>query len=262
MIRRLLLLLTALAAVACGPVPQPFRATAPSPLAENRTALLPILVKPVAGAPELAEAVAGALLKEDLAASTVAAGPAVLVLEGQVESPALLRRLGWRVSSPAGEELGRFQTPQGADNQLTGRSVAALVARLLRGDDSGLADLEARPRVQLAPIRAGGGFDGFALTRAMRDALANQGFRLVDSDAGFRVVGELRIIDNPGAKEAVVEVDWKVLDAAGKDLGTVSQGSPVARDILDSPMAPLARQIAAAGAEGVAEVIRQVLVSQ
>ncbi|HIJ63279.1 MAG TPA: hypothetical protein HPQ04_11365, partial [Rhodospirillaceae bacterium] len=52
------------------------------------------------------------------------------------------------------------------------------------------------------------------------------------------------------------------LDAAGKEMATISQGSPVAREILDSPMAPLARQIAGAGAEGLMEVIRQFLASQ
>ena len=264
MIRRLaVLLLTALTVAACGPVPQPFRQTAPTSLAENRTALLPILVKPVDGIPGLAEAVARSLLKEDLAATTTAAGSAVMLLEGRMDSPAVLKRLGWRVSSPSGEDLGRFLSPltgrpdDPAAVERMGQSVASVVARLLRGDDSGLADIEARPLVQLLPIHITGNFDSFALSRAMQDALAGQGFKVADRDARFRIQGELRVIDSQGSKDSVVDVVWKVLDGAGKEMGTVSQGSPVAREILESPMAPLARQIAAAGAEGIAEVIRQ-----
>ncbi|HIJ63298.1 MAG TPA: hypothetical protein HPQ04_11460, partial [Rhodospirillaceae bacterium] len=203
---RFLAVLTALAISGCGPVPQPFRQTAPTPLAENRAALLPILVKPVEGQPGLAEAVAGALLKEELAASTATTGNAVLVLEGRVEQPTLLRRLGWRVVSPTGEDLGHFQLPLPAGSETPavtgqlGRSVASVVAGLLRGDDSGVADLEARPRVLLAPIRGSGRFDTPALVRAMRDALANQGLRLVESEPRFRIEGELRVLENEAAK--------------------------------------------------------------
>ena len=260
--------MTALAIAGCGPVPQPFRQAAPTPLAENRAALLPILVKPVEGQTGLAEAVAAALLKEDLAASTAAAGNAVLVLEGHLESPALLKRLGWRVVSPTGEELGHFQLPlppetgTPAGTSRLAHSVASVVAGLLRGDDSGVGDLEARPRVLLAPIHTASRFDAPALARAMRDALADQGLRLVEAEPRFRVEGELRVIESEDAKNAVVEVEWKLLDAAGKEMATISQGSPVAREILDSPMAPLARQIAGAGAEGLAQVIRQFLASQ
>lgn len=257
------LFLTALVVAACGPVPQPFRQAAPTLLAENRTSLLPILVKPVEGMPGLAEAVSRSLLKEDLAASTTAAGSAVMVLEGRMDTPAMFRRLGWRVTSPSGEDLGRFLLPltgtpdDPAAIERMARSAAALVARMLRGDDSGLADLEARPLVQLAAIQITGNFDAFMLARAMQDALTGQGFRVVDSGARFRILGELRVIDGQAGRDSVVEVVWKVVDGAGKELGTVSQGSPVAREILESPMAPLARQIASAGAEGIAEVIHQ-----
>ncbi|HIJ37597.1 MAG TPA: hypothetical protein HPP80_01760 [Rhodospirillaceae bacterium] len=246
----------------CGPVPRPFAQTAAPPLISDHDALRPIQVKAIDGMPGLAELVAAALVKDELAASVQEGGNRYLQLRGQVEAPSILRRLRWQLMSPDGEELGRFQQSlatrsldQTYQRELA-QACARQVARLLRGEDGGQEDLERRPAILLMPIEIIGKFDDKALFRAMQDALASVGLKPVEQAPSYRLQGRLRVTRQEGPKD-LVEVDWRLLDGAGREIATLSQASPVSHEQLDGLPGPLARQIAGAGAEGIFEAIRQ-----
>lgn len=249
-----LLLLTA-----CGPLPHPFEHDAPNPLLDDHRAMAPLTVRPVAELPGLAEDLARALQAEEIAASTEDGGSAGrLLLTGAVEQGALR----WRVAGADGKPLVEASQPlpagkvDAATRPGIARQGAALLSRALRGEDSGLSDLEARPHVALRPVKVPPSVDADSLTGAMRQALAQRGLTVTDDAPRVVVEGHMRVSPGSGGQD-VVELDWVVRDAAGRELGTVSQGSPVAHAQTIGNLGALGHDIANAGAEGVAEVIRQ-----
>ncbi len=206
----------------------------------------------------------GAFEGEDMAASTESRGAGFLRLLGRIEGTDAERNLVLRVATPDGKDLGELrlpvlpQRPGQADLRALAAASARAVAGLLRGEGSGVADLASRPQVRLRPVKVPPNVDGQSLTEAMARALARQGLAIDGPAPTFEVEGSLRIA--PGANgQDLVQVDWTVRDGTGKELGSVSQGSPVARETLLGQMALLSRQIADGGAEGVAEVIRKSL---
>lgn len=257
----LLAALASLAAVAaCGPLPRPFERDNANPLLTANSGLLPVAVSPVAGAPGLAEGMAEALVAEDIAASIGSLGPPALTLRGRIDKSGPARIVRWQVAAPTGQILGEVSQPLPAapvaERPRPGAAATSAVAQLLRGDDSGAADVAARPRVAVRPVVAPKDFDGGTLTRAMAAALERQGLAVDPDKPAFVVEGSLRI-GPAGNGQDMVEVDWTVRDSAGKELGVVSQGSPVPHQQLLGAVGPLARDIANAGAEGIGEVIRK-----
>ncbi len=219
-------------------------------------------MSPIEGLPGLAEAMVTAFDGQDIAATTEAGESRFLKLKGHIEGSDQARTLVWRIASAKGKTIGEIRLPlppgryDRADGGVLAAASAPAVAALLRGRDSGVGDLAVRTQVRLHPVSVPPGFDGASLTHAMARALARQGLAVDGPAPAFDIEGKLRI--TPGANDRdLVEVEWTVRDTAGKELGTVSQGSPVPRETLLGQVAILSRQIADAGAEGVAEVVRK-----
>jgi hypothetical protein len=245
---------------ACGPLPRPFEQQHVSALLSDQRALAPLAIQPIDGAPGLAEALVTALDHEDIAASTGAAGHGFQILSGTMRRENGLPRMTWRITGADGHAIGETSqplqadslTPQGRDGFAA--AAASAIAHALRGDDSGVADLDAAPHVALRGIQTPADFDGDSLSRAMSRALSQQGMTIDSSHPAFVVLGTLKVGPTL-AGQNLVTVDWTVQDAVGRDLGTVSQGSPVPHDRLFEPPTGLVREIATAGAEGIREVI-------
>lgn len=243
-----------LALAACAPVPRPFSAHKESnPLVDDQRVTFAVQIAPVAAFPGLAEAVVHALALQDVLASTHSAGPRTVLVKGAVENGALV----WRLTTPDRRELGKVAqgTPRTADVQALARDATPLIVRLLTSD-GGIPDGAGRPHIAVRVVQGPKGIDTRALSQAMADALAGQGLSVGNDDAIAAVDGELRVLP-AGAGKDVVQVDWIVRDAKGASLGTISQGSPVDHAMLAGPLTELARDIAAAAAPGVLEVIRQ-----
>lgn len=247
---------------ACGPLPRPFAHEKINALVSDQRALAPLAVRTVDGAPGLAEALIKALNQEDIAASLENAGDGFQVLSGKIRSEDGAVRMIWRITDGNGQTVSEFRQPLPPDpSPLAGQSAFVeaathAVVHALRGDDSGVADLEAAPKVAMGPIKTPVSIDGDALSRAMSRALDLEGLAVVSGQAAFIVTGQLQI-GPPKAGEVLVSIDWTVRDAKGHELGTVSQASPVAHERLLGPLAGLLRDIADAGAAGIVEVIRQ-----
>ena len=256
---RLLVLIAALLTAACGSLPRPFEHDAPNPLLDDHRAMAPLVVLSVEGVPGLAEETAKALQDdEEMTASTAMGGSGALVLRGGVERD----RLMWRATDVYGKQIIEIGQPRPAANldkpgrQAVAHQAAALVAMALRGEDSGVADLAARPHATLRPVQAPPPLSGDGLTREMSRALTLRGVVIDDHDPVAVIEGKLRI--SPGTSgEDLLEIAWTVRDAAGKELGVVSQGSPVDHTLLIGDLGQLGRDIVNAGADGVAEVVHK-----
>jgi hypothetical protein len=257
------LLAVLLLAAACGPLPQPFAHDGPDSGVAGPRDLAPLAIAPVDGVPGLAEALVPALAAQDVVASTAPGGSA-LVLSAQLLGPHGNRFLLWRLRTAAGQPAGQTTQPVPdlpGDRQALSRLAAGsadVIARLLRGEDQPKAAPVRPPSVTLRPVEVSGRFDGAGLGRAMAGALSRRGLTVASGSdkTAFQVAGRL-IITRAADGNDMVDVEWIVIAPSGKELGRVSQGSPVAHELLLGDTTPLARQIAEAGAEGIGEVIRK-----
>jgi hypothetical protein len=247
-----------LALHACGPVPRPFSHQQASPLLDDPRVISSVKVLRVEGAPGLAEAMAKSLLDyDDMLATTGDAGRDAMRLSGVIANNVLT----WRLNSADGQPLQTVtQTlpPGGIESdriKQVARTGADLVATALRGKDSGASDLDSAPHVILQAVKAPIGIDSAIVSRAMAEALAVQGLAIRDDTPIATIDGHLRVSALADHRD-LVEIAWIVRDMSGREIGTITQGSPVEHAILLDQIGLLARQIAAAAAPGVAEVVR------
>jgi hypothetical protein len=246
----------------CGPLPRPFEHQSVSPLLSDQRALAPLAVQQVNGAPNLAEAVANALRREEIAAGTEISGDSFLILSGTIRSDRISPQLIWQIAESNGRLLSEIRQPFPEDSlappqQNAFADAAALaIVHALRGDDSGVSDIEAAPHVALRAIKAPAEFDGDSLSRAMTRALGRQGLTVASINPGFIIDGTLQIGPTINGQN-LVTIEWIVRETGGRELGTVSQGSPVPHERLVGPRTSLVRDIADAGAEGILDVIQK-----
>jgi hypothetical protein len=243
---------------ACGPLPHPFESEQSNPLLDDVRAMTPLKVLPLPELPGLDKDLALALQNEEIVASVEDGGPGALPLRGHVEDGAVI----WRVEGANGQTVveNRQALPFGKFDALArltlARQSAAALSRALRGEGSGLSDLEARPHVALRRVKTPPTIDADGLTITMSRALARQGILISDDKPVMVIEGTLRVLPGTGNQD-VVEMEWLVRDASGKELGTVSQGGPVDHGLVIGNLGATGRDIANAGAEGVAQVVLQ-----
>lgn len=240
---------------ACGPVPRPFEPGNVDALASDRKVLSPVTVTPIAGQPGLAEALAHALDDQDIAATTRRLSHFFQVT-GQVDTGGPDPSIVWRLTDDSGHVFEEIRQHLGNDVQAEAAEAAELIEALLRGLDSGLDDLASGPHVFFQGLSAPRNIDGQSVARAMGHALEGAGMTIDTKSPAFLIAGHMKV--TPAAEgQDLVALEWVVKSPDGKELGRVNQASPVARGVLLGPLAALSRQIAEAGANGVAEVIRQ-----
>lgn len=246
--------LLAAVAAGCGSMPMPLTHHAASnPLADDRRVTSAVLIAPVAAYPGLAEAVVKELARQDILASTHTSASRFVRVRGAIEQGNLV----WRLTTPDRHELGVVAqaVPAGANIKQLAQDAVPLIAKLLTADGAAPENSHRR-RVAMGAVRTPPGIDGQALGRAMADALVAQGITIGADNVAVTVEGELRVLPGAGLQD-VVQMDWTVRDAKGVSLGTVSQGSPVDRAALSDAFGAMAKDIAAAGAPGVVEIIRR-----
>ncbi len=177
----------------------------------------------------------------------------------------------WALRDPAGALVGQFE-----DNTLAPREspeTAGYLADLARDAAPRLAALiqdevpvsmvpVAAPAggvtVAVGPITGAPGTGSDDLMRAVRGNLPLFGMRIVDDAAvaSHRLTGEIAVgpVSN-GAQS--VSLTWRLLDAAGEELGRLDQDNQVAAGSLDGSWAGVASVIAEGVAGGVAQILAQ-----
>jgi hypothetical protein len=253
---------------ACGEMPQPFRHEGLNP------SVAPpgprnVMVRPPDDGPS-GNALAGAIVKrladQDIPASTRSAVAGSWVLAAEPESRGAALTLRWRLASPDGEPPASFtQTIPAAVWEKAGPATLDRMADevvgyfnpALHGADPA-APPAAPPRVPVVRIEPVAGLPGdgdTALPKALGNALRRLGIRLGGPDAELAVRGRVAVL--PGrAGEEILEVTWMVLDGRdGRELGKAAQQGALPKGRLAGPWGALAGDVAAGGAEGIADII-------
>ena len=117
-----------------------------------------------------------------------------------------------------------------------------------------------RPALVVLPVIGAPGDGATALSRAMALALKGRGAALAQEpdDTTLLVMGSVVVTERePGSQ--FIEVIWELLSPDGARLGIVSQENTIDAGALDGNWGPIAPVIAAAGAEGVIDLIERTI---
>lgn len=265
LVTRLAAALLLLAAVsACGDVPQPFSKDDPN-LAKAPFLIAPttegVVVLPVEGVPTdtgalIADMTAKALQKQDIAASTEAASNrASLFLSGdsrRLANGAL--EITWTLARPDGTVIGQRTDAIASDDQLA-RSTAQVAAWLVPRRTPIVTTI---PRVTVFPVDGAPGDGNDLLRRALALALDRAPVKLTPDvvENGHVVQGDVKVTRQQDGQDKVV-ISWVVLNAQGKQIGTVDQTNVVPGGSLDHSWGAVASPIADAAVGGIVALLKQ-----
>lgn len=263
-------------------IPQPFQGVERNDAMVNQAILVSALV--VEAPQGLAEEL-GVLLRDQVVEAARrhdvpafgARTPMAWVLKGQTATIAAAgapgseqRIVSWQLFDPEGNERTQFPVAfSGGDDVLMQGGVKLLAEQTANALDVALA----RPRTQMVeqqvtttrPVAVVGGVKGApgdgnsALAEALRAVLPLKGVR-VDAKkdaAAWRIEGVVKVARGPGDTD-IVTLSWRVLDANGKEAGTITQENAVPRGRLLKPWAEIAGFAAEAAAEGIAQLLQQI----
>lgn len=138
--------------------------------------------------------------------------------------------------------------PQQTQAQATPPAVSNQTTAALPSNDQVLT---ATPVVTGAP-----GDGNAALAAAIQRELARQGIAIVEKPGAYRVEGQV-ILGQPKDGRQPIQIDWRVKDAQGKSLGTVSQKNEIPPGSLDGTWGKTADAAAAAAAQGIVKLLPQ-----
>jgi hypothetical protein len=254
---------------ACGDLPQPFRHEG------LNTAVVPpgprgVVVRPPDDSPSgtaLAKAIIKRLTDQEIPASSRSAAAGSWVLAATPETGTATKRLVWRLILPDGETPAEFAQSlpiavwDGAGPATIDRLADEVVSRYgaaLHGDpveDAAAPPPSRAPVLRLEPLAGLPGDGDSALPKALARALTRLGAKLGGAEADLVVKGRIALIPGrPG--EEVLDVTWVVQDArTGQELGKAAQQGALPKGRLAGPWGALAGDIAAGGAEGIADIM-------
>lgn len=267
--RRFPLLALALLLTGCGDIPQPFRHEGDNPAMAPQAAR-GVVVRPLDDSPrstQLADAIVRSLLEAEIPASTQPVVPGAWVIGGEIDPTTAAAQLRWTLTRPpGGEVLGKVEQsiPAGAWGRATPKTINLIAAEVvdklmgpLHGDGPAATHIPAGPAIRLLPLAGLPGNGDTALATAMRTSLRSSGLTVVDGEAesDFLLRGQVTV--TPGqAGDDVLSVAWTVIARDGRDLGSSAQQGAVPKGRLNGSWGSLAADIAAGGAEGVGEIVR------
>jgi hypothetical protein len=266
-------------------VPQPFEGVARNSAMLGQAVEAPALVveAPQGLSAEVAAAlrdqVIEAARKRDVPALS-APTPLAWVLSAQTATIAPADNAGvgqgvisWRIVDGAGAERAQFavsfaggEASLSADalNLLAEQTANALEAALQRpGTQVATQKAAPGPVAWVGSIKGAPGDGNEALARALQGVLPLKGVRVEakKDKAGWRIEGRVKVVSK-STTEDVVTLTWRVLDANGKEAGTIAQENVVPSGRLKKPWAEIAGFAAEAAAEGIAQLLQQVRQAQ
>jgi len=275
------LLLAALMAAACQPLPHPFAEDRPpaSLLTVRDSAgisIAPIEGGPSATAAKLGAAVASALGKRDIPASDRTTSLGSYLLYGRLEAQRPRAGNGtltvhWRLQESGGRSVGertaRLEVPARAwdagDDTIIASLAEASAAEIapLLADEAAPAAVEAatggRTRIAIRPVSGAPGDGAKSLANAIATVLKRQDLAVLDDPSAKADVildGEVTIAPVKPDKQHV-KIVWHVRRGDGAEIGTVGQENDVPKGLLDGAWGDVAYSVAIAGADGLLQVI-------
>lgn len=178
--------------------------------------------------------------------------------------------ISWRLFDATGRERTQFPvTFAGTEASLTVAGVQLLAEQTATALETALthpgrqiatnAAATVRPIAWIGTIKGAPGDGNMALARALQGVLPLKGVKVdpQKDKAAWRIEGVVKVTHGAGDKD-VVTLTWRVLDAKGKEAGTIAQENAVPRGRLTKPWAEIAGFAAEAAAEGIAQLIQQI----
>ncbi len=111
--------------------------------------------------------------------------------------------------------------------------------------------------VSIVPVVTGAPGDGnTALAAAIQRELSRQGLVVGDRPGAYRIEAQVVLGALKDGRQPI-QIDWRVRDAQGKSLGTVSQKNEIPPGSLDGPWGKTADAAAAAAAQGIIKLLPQ-----
>jgi hypothetical protein len=108
-----------------------------------------------------------------------------------------------------------------------------------------------------APVVSGAPGDGnSALADALQRELVRQGVRLTSAPGSYQVEGKVAMGAVKDGKQPI-QIDWRVKDAKGASVGTVTQKNTIPPGSLDASWGKTAEAAAAAAAQGIIKLLPQ-----
>jgi hypothetical protein len=178
--------------------------------------------------------------------------------------------ISWRLFDATGRERTQFPvTFAGTEASLSVGGVQLLAEQTAAALETALthpgrqvatnAAATVRPIAWVGSVKGAPGDGNTALARALQGVLPLKGVK-VDPKKGkaeWRIEGVVKVTRGAGDND-VVTLTWRVLDAKGKEAGTIAQENAVPRGRLSKPWAEIAGFAAEAAAEGIAQLIQQI----
>ena len=165
-------------------------------------------------------------------------------------------------SAAAAEKLAAAATPAVADGTIPKAIPAALTTATgipAAGGSTTGSIQDGGPVMTMVPSVTGAPGDGSAtLTSAIQRELGKNGVALTQTASAqtYKVEGKVVVGQGKDGKQPI-QIDWNVLDPAGKKLGTVSQKNEVPQGSLDGAWGKTADAAAAAAAQGILKLLPQ-----
>lgn len=108
----------------------------------------------------------------------------------------------------------------------------------------------------IPPVTGAPGDGSSSLTQAIQKELSRNGVPLSEqrTASAYRVEGRVSVGAGRDGKQPI-QIDWNVIDPAGKKLGTVSQKNEIPQGSLDGPWGRTADAAASAAAQGILKLL-------
>ena len=109
---------------------------------------------------------------------------------------------------------------------------------------------------QVRAVRGAPGDGRISLTNALKGELKRNGIKLSNTKVagGYTVTGSVKLDNLPNNKQKV-NIVWKVLDANGNRVGTVSQNNVIPNGSLNGAWGATAKAAASAAAKGIVKLL-------
>jgi hypothetical protein len=158
-------------------------------------------------------------------------------------------------SAAATPAVASGTTPAATPASLT---TAANTPVVPTGPTTGSIDANATIATMVPAVTGAPGDGSATLTTAIQRELTKNGVALTTTPAGqtYKVEGKVVMGQGKDGKQPI-QIDWNVIDPAGKKLGTVSQKNEVPQGSLDGAWGKTADAAAAAAAQGILKLLPQ-----
>jgi len=176
--------------------------------------------------------------------------------------------IAWQLIDAFGEERAKFATPlSGNEDTIADQAfgpmadqIAAQVDAVLAGPQRQQAaapkPVETEPLAMVAQVSGAPGDGNNALSKSLAALLPFKGIKVTakKDEAAWRIEGKVKVTVKTEAED-LVTLTWRVLDASGKELGTIRQQNAVPHGRLNGPWKEIAAFASEAAAEGISQLI-------